>query len=44
MPEFSYRASVVSEMMDSRQKHAGMTVICIEGRRHKFINLINPKP
>jgi hypothetical protein len=29
-----YRASVVSEKMDSRQKHAGMTVIYSERRRH----------
>ncbi|MBN2091569.1 hypothetical protein JW964_18290 [candidate division KSB1 bacterium] len=27
MPECFYRASIISEKMDSRQKHAGMTVI-----------------
>ncbi|MBN2088168.1 hypothetical protein JW964_01065 [candidate division KSB1 bacterium] len=27
MPECFYRASIVSEKMDARQKHAGMTMI-----------------
>jgi hypothetical protein len=30
MPECFYRASIVSLKLDTRQKHAGMTVIAIE--------------
>jgi len=34
MPECFYRASIVSAKMDSRQKHAGMTVIGTEAIWH----------
>ncbi len=41
MPECFYRASIVSEKMDSRQKHAGMTEIDTEVIWHLIYNLIN---
>jgi len=42
MPECFYRASIVSEEMDFRQKHAGMTVIDTKIIWH-FMNLMNYK-